>query len=653
VITSIFPPTKLIKSLVQIDGWCTVVVADKKSPQEPKYVQLLELNTPPRCFVYLSLEKQSNLDYAILEHIPYNSFGRKNIGFIFAIHHGAEVVYDTDDDNEITDEDMLQFWASLNFMHPRPRNNPKTLHWLRTGSNPYLAHGGVVGIWPRGLPLDQVKNKSESQFFMANRPPNQNQVCIIQSLADKEPDVDAIYRLTNPNYPAFFSPSTRYSISTVKGGQFAPFNAQATLFFEEAFSTMLLPVSVHGRVSDIWRGYIAQTLIKPRCKLAFTAPWVTQVRNSHNYLADFDAEIPLYRQTTALLEHLKHTTYGDITEAAIDAYEHGLLGAADVRLAAAWQTDVQRAKLSALANPSIPISIQRDEIGNGTMLFRHLIIAMGRLVHLKQWMTNIAENPELGHVDVVIGIFDHTVQTLECPETSKRVTCVSVAGTTWTTGRNALAKAAYNREREMNRKYSFWTFADADIELQCVGSGDCFSEYDKFLADLPVNVWATALIRHRDWEATQGMAMVGVQAFDAAWNSIRREAVPILLPYRSDEDSNTWWSSQAIFWNRLQCLAPLYAVIPLFIFYNNPEHNEYPRNTRNISNERHIADNMMGRLSSVFPRAPIEYESQLMHERITSLPLIDNGPFSETFQICAAEFANDFYSFVLDDINQN
>jgi hypothetical protein len=61
----------------------------------------------------------------------------------------------------------------------------------------------------------------------------------------------------------------------------------------------------------------------------------------------------------------------------------------------------------------------------------------------------------------------------------------------------------------------------------------------------------------------------------------------------------------------------------------------------------------MGRLSSVFPRAPIEYESQLMHERITSLPLIDNGPFSETFQICAAEFANDFYSFVLDDINQN
>jgi len=33
--------------------------------------------------------------------VPWNHFGRKNLGFLFAIHYGAKVIYDTDDDNEI------------------------------------------------------------------------------------------------------------------------------------------------------------------------------------------------------------------------------------------------------------------------------------------------------------------------------------------------------------------------------------------------------------------------------------------------------------------------------------------------------------------------------------------------------------------------
>ena len=637
VITSIFPPTKLIQGLVQIKDWCTVVIADKKSLSEANYLKLLD--TPPRCFVYLSVEKQLKLDYSITEHTPINSFGRKNIGFIFAVHHGAKVIYDTDDDNEIADEDMLQFWASLPF---RDNSKSPTPYWQKTNANPYLAHGGVPGIWPRGLPLDQVKNKTSSDFsILTTPPPPPSQICIIQSLADREPDVDAIYRLTNPNYPAYFTPSTRYSASIAEQGQMPPFNAQATLFFEDAFDTMLLPVTVHGRVSDIWRGYMSQALIKPHCKLAFVAPWVTQVRNSHNYLADFDAEIPLYRQASAFVEHLKQASYNGISEAVVDAYEHELLGEADVRLAAAWQIDMRRAKLSAQA------LLQRDESGGGVP-FRHLLILMGRGVHLKQWIEKITTGL-LQHVDLVIGIFDHTVQSLECPNDSKRVTCVSVTGTTWTAGRNALAKVALSRERDLNRKYSFWTFADADVVLQCkpLDSNDCFSAYDTFLARLPVNVWVTALMQNENWPATQDTAMVELQAFDAAWNSIRREAVPIMLPYRSEEDANTWWSSQVIFWSRLQCLAPLYAVAPLFIFYENPEHGEYPRNTRNFANEQRITDHMMGRLSSVLAKPPTQYEGQFTADRTRPLPLPPmQGPFSETFQRCAAEVTSDFYSFV-------
>ncbi len=37
--------------------------------------------------------------YKIILLLQWNHFGRKNIGFLYAMHNGAEVIYDTDDDN--------------------------------------------------------------------------------------------------------------------------------------------------------------------------------------------------------------------------------------------------------------------------------------------------------------------------------------------------------------------------------------------------------------------------------------------------------------------------------------------------------------------------------------------------------------------------
>lgn len=38
---------------------------------------------------------------AVARHLRWNHFGRKNVGFLYAIAHGAWWVYDTDDDNEL------------------------------------------------------------------------------------------------------------------------------------------------------------------------------------------------------------------------------------------------------------------------------------------------------------------------------------------------------------------------------------------------------------------------------------------------------------------------------------------------------------------------------------------------------------------------
>ena len=71
----------------------------------------------------------------------------------------------------------------------------------------------------------------------------------------------------------------------------APFEQQqATLHFPEAFWGMLLPVTVHGRVSDIWRSYFTQALLPSvGAVVAFAPAWVEQVRaeirEAHFYLS--------------------------------------------------------------------------------------------------------------------------------------------------------------------------------------------------------------------------------------------------------------------------------------------------------------------------------------------------------------------------------
>lgn len=645
VVTTIFPPTRLVKTLLHLDGWCTVVVADRKGLNEMDYIEQLGSNSSASawCFVYLSVERQLLLKYSIIGLIPFDSFGRKNIGYIFAIHHGAKIVYDTDDDNEISDIDVLQSWASLDWGGSGSYNFNHLRNWKQTGANPYPLFG-ASDIWPRGLPLDTITDVPSAGAPLGHLPHRQ-QICIVQSIADHEPDVDAIYRLTNRNYPLNFHTDNRYSACLA---EMAPFNAQATIFTENAFSNLLLPITVHGRVSDIWRGYLASATLS--CSLAYVAPWVTQVRNSHDYLADFDAELPLYQQASAFVEYLSNTSYGDAHAAWTDAYAHGLVEEADVRLSLAWHADLTKAKASAASS----LVLQERGLAVG---FRHLFIVMGRGVHIRKWMQIVMGSVELSHVDMVVGVFDEPVGALGCQSVMDRVECLSCAGTSWVAGRNLLAKRAFQREKRLSIRYTFWTFADGDIELLCQlakGSAPisdqsvCFSLYDSTLRAMPMGAAVVALIGTGWWSLDVGMVMVGLKGFDAAWNSFRHEALPLLLPYRSDLDHNSWWSAQAIFWNRVMCFAPLYAVAPLSLLYINPEHNDYPKNTRDLVKERQVGDDLMGPLSCVIQHAPVDYPAGFSADKVKTLPL-DDVQFDPVYKMCSLEYVGPFYAFILGD----
>jgi hypothetical protein len=95
VVTTIFEPSDAILKQAELNGWCLVVVGDRKTPS-PYNVPTTHDN-----FVYLSAEKQESMaaEFPLSEVLPWNHFGRKNLGFLYAILHGAKAIWDFDDDN--------------------------------------------------------------------------------------------------------------------------------------------------------------------------------------------------------------------------------------------------------------------------------------------------------------------------------------------------------------------------------------------------------------------------------------------------------------------------------------------------------------------------------------------------------------------------
>lgn len=317
------------------EKWKLVVVADKKtcsSWSEELSPKLKKFNT-----VFLSVEKQKDLWYNIINFTPYNSFARKNIGYLYAIERGAKCILDIDDDNILLnnaiDLDCDQPPASLTI-------NSKSLPTV----NPYtFFYDGM--IWPRGYPLDYIKKQNNyTEITNNNNNEGNSQPGVIQYLQHLDPDVDAIFRLSQLPFKQWMNRQTCITIDTEN---YSPFNAQSTLVYQSSFPLLILPATVHGRVADIWRSYITEKIMsKYHYSMKFCNPVVNHMRNVHNYLADFQAEIPLYLQSTVLVNFLHdyelkcNNPTECLSELYYKMYSHGYIEEDDLKLVNAWITDL-------------------------------------------------------------------------------------------------------------------------------------------------------------------------------------------------------------------------------------------------------------------------------------------------------------------------
>ena len=283
-------PTLIITSIAGSDHPVLQQYAKESADNEVSFIVVGDMKSPsafhlPNC-QFLSVEKQKKLGFSITENLPFNHYARKNVGYLVAMLKGAEIIVETDDDNL----PFAEFWS--------PRTRQIHAHsivdqgWVNVYKYFTDKH-----IWPRGFALEHILDPI---------PPLQGQHLvdcpIQQGLAGKNPDVDAIYRFTQP-LPIDFYHNNEIALGR---GSICPFNSQNTTWFKDAFLLMYLPSHCSFRMTDIWRSFIAQ-------RIAWTNNWnilfhqstVWQERNYHNLNQDFEDEIPGYLNNLRICRELQ------------------------------------------------------------------------------------------------------------------------------------------------------------------------------------------------------------------------------------------------------------------------------------------------------------------------------------------------------------
>ena len=423
VSTTIFLPGEMIRRTTSrnmvSEGWCVLIVADKKTPSRDAF---------PENIVYLSVEEQIKWGSLLesIKLIPFNHYGRKNIGYLFAILQGAEAIFDTDDDNLLSN--MGTVIPIRNLTSPEHVTVSGTRHTHVFNPYPYF---GWKDSWPRGFPLSKITNEDTKHFWQPYFVPEADEAFTIQqSLANGDPDVDAIFRLTKPNIKNIW-PEDAWPVYP-PAGVLTPFNGQATVYLPDAFWSLWLPISIHSRVSDIWRSYWCQRIMwDAGQRVLFVPPFIQHDRTSHVFIKDYAAESQIYMQADILTKLLPRWNsleddfgYPLLTlDARAEAlgiwmYERGFFELQDVHFLQAWLTDLHTIGYTfPKVNPSLseggsyingrPIGFTKPENHRGCVV---TLIDENHLAELSKYsydhsIFGIINAPFIGSTEIPLFIF--------------------------------------------------------------------------------------------------------------------------------------------------------------------------------------------------------------------------------------------------------
>ncbi|KAF0121553.1 MAG: hypothetical protein FD151_1189, partial [bacterium] len=256
-------------------GWTPIIVGDLKTPHDVNRQICKEVDG-----IYLDPETQMKLGFTHAAAIPWNCYGRKNIGYLYALKEGARVFFLTDDDNVPVRDwaDHIKFGRQQTIVISSKNGWYNCYEGADTGS--------CEQITPRGYPTWLIGDKNEY-----NERQEEVNIGIIAGLHLGSPDVDAVTRLVK--YPNVRSYPEREV--TLNERVMCPYDSQNTIIIRELMPANMLwsyPQSGWTRYDDIFAGYVGQVIAwKYGHRVRFGRPFAMQERNPHDILIDLSQEI--------------------------------------------------------------------------------------------------------------------------------------------------------------------------------------------------------------------------------------------------------------------------------------------------------------------------------------------------------------------------
>jgi hypothetical protein len=335
VVTTINPPTRSLRELAsRSDQWPVIIIGDNKTPTDWAL----------KGATFISIDEQRERPFALRPLLPENHYSRKNLGYLEALSLGATTIAETDDDN------FVSTWPPQD-LEP----NVEGVEISQQGWVNVYDYFTDERIWARGFPLQEIRRPIEP----SGTPSVVRRALIHQYLAEGDPDVDAIYRMTVGKTDHIF----RDRIVILAPGSLTPFNSQSTVWYEGSLPFLYLPSFVNFRMTDIWRSYIAQVCLWASDeRIAYRSKGVYQERNEHNLFHDFLDELVGYQRNKEIMDALvKLRLSSEPSEACanllscyVELSRLGVLPNQELTLVQAWITDLTLARKMAGARDLEP-----------------------------------------------------------------------------------------------------------------------------------------------------------------------------------------------------------------------------------------------------------------------------------------------------------
>lgn len=350
------PPGQQLLAYAAMPGWVLLVVELEATPDAwlDDFYAMWNASQPP-ALVFLDAASQQRLRFASHRQ-RRSSRARANLGFLYAIACGANIIFEAEEGVSFEGQETLQHSFGAGPFAQAQGDDSSFL------VNPYALYGRP-GIFPPGFPLTAVRNATfefrkvlapkAAGYGFSSRP-------LIESiLVDGNRKTAAVLQLTQPaekNPPQFY---TKPGAIGIAPGYFAPCTLGFTFYHRDAFWALALAESPNQAVAPVVRSLLAQRLLwevngQLLISRATQLLWESQKHDEAEMLQAYQreaaAEALMHRLIQLLHEWKPHgsslATHGsslanNLLRLAGDIANIGLWSRQDVQHIADWVADLK------------------------------------------------------------------------------------------------------------------------------------------------------------------------------------------------------------------------------------------------------------------------------------------------------------------------